>query len=116
MGVMAGDWRNRSRPVGVLPGAAISTSSGTPAFRGPMGVWTKNPIAELSATYQDYVRDPELRVRSWIARRSTPVGQPEPSEGQSALAELDRRRSVRVLTQNIDRLHQRSGLPERKVL
>jgi NAD-dependent deacetylase len=113
---MAGDWRDRSGPIGVLTGAGISTSSGIPDFRGPQGAWTKNPIAELSATYQDYVRDPQLRVRSWIARRDNPVWQAEPNEGHLALAELERHRSVRVLTQNIDRLHQRSGLPERKVL
>jgi NAD-dependent deacetylase len=116
MEIMAGDWRDRSGPIGVLTGAGISTSSGIPDFRGPQGVWTKNPIAELSATYQDYVRDPELRVRSWIARRDNPVWQAEPNEGHLALAELERHRSVRVLTQNIDRLHQKSGLPDRKVL
>ena len=116
MGIMAGDWRDRSGPVGVLTGAGISTSSGIPDFRGPQGVWTQNPIAELSANYQDYVRDPALRARSWLARRDNPVWQAEPNDGHLALADLERRRSVRVLTQNIDRLHQKSGLPERKVL
>ena len=116
MGIMAGDWRDRSGPVGVLTGAGISTSSGIPDFRGPQGVWTQNPIAELSANYEDYIRDPDLRVRSWLARRDNPVWQAEPNEGHLALAELERHRSVRVLTQNIDRLHQKSGLPERKVL
>jgi len=113
---MAGDWRNRSGPVAVLTGAGISTSSGIPDFRGPQGVWTKNPIAELSANYQDYVRDPDLRVRSWIARRDNPVWQAGPNEGHLALADLERHRAVRILTQNIDRLHQKSGFPSRKVL
>ena len=116
MGDMAGDWRDRTGPVGVLTGAGISTSSGIPDFRGPMGVWTQNPMAEVSANYQDYVRDPDLRIRSWIARRDNPVWQAEPNEGHLALAELERHRSVRVLTQNIDRLHQKSGLPDRKVI
>lgn len=116
MGIMAGDWRDRSGPVGVLTGAGISTSSGIPDFRGPQGVWTQNPIAELSANYQDYVRDPQLRVRSWIARRDNPVWQASPNAGHLALAELERHRSVRVLTQNIDRLHHKSGVSERKIL
>lgn len=100
----------------MLTGAGISTSSGIPDFRGPQGVWTQNPIAELSANYQDYIRDPELRARSWIARRDNPAWQAEPNEGHLALTELERHRSVRILTQNIDRLHQKSGFPERKVL
>lgn len=112
----AQNWRERPGPVAVLTGAGISTSSGIPDFRGPQGVWTRNPIAELSANYQDYVRDPQLRIRSWIARRDNPAWQARPNEGHLALTELDRRRSVRVLTQNIDRLHQKAGFPERKVL
>jgi NAD-dependent deacetylase len=109
-------WRERPGPVAVLTGAGISTSSGIPDFRGPQGVWTKNPIAELSANYVDYLRDPGLRVRSWIARRDNPAWRAEPNEGHLALAELERHRSVRVLTQNIDRLHHRAGSTARKVL
>jgi NAD-dependent deacetylase len=110
------DWRERPGPIAVLTGAGISTSSGIPDFRGPQGVWTKNPIAELSANYVDYLRDPELRVRSWIARQDNPAWRAEPNEGHLALAELERYRSVRVLTQNIDRLHHRAGSTPRKVL
>jgi NAD-dependent deacetylase len=101
----------------VLTGAGISTDSGIPDFRGPQGVWTMNPIAELTATYQDYVRDPELRKRSWLARRDNPAWQAEPNAGHRALAELEHSgRAVRVLTQNIDRLHQKAGSSPRKVL
>jgi NAD-dependent deacetylase len=110
------DWRRRPGPIAVLTGAGISTASGIPDFRGPQGVWTKNPIAELSANYADYLSDPELRARSWIARRDNPAWQAEPNAGHLALAELERHRSVRVLTQNIDRLHHRAGSTPRKVL
>jgi NAD-dependent deacetylase len=113
---MIGNWRTRTGPIAVLTGAGISTASGIPDFRGPLGIWTKNPIAELSANYQDYLRDPALRARSWIARRDNPAWVAEPNPGHLALAELERRRSVRVLTQNIDRLHQKAGSSPRKVL
>src|SRR6266700_2600470 len=99
----AADWRKRPGPIAVLTGAGISTSSGIPDFRGPRGLGTKNPIAQLSANYVDYLRDPELRVRSWIARRDNPAWRAEPNEGHLALVELEKHRSVRVLTQNIDR-------------
>jgi NAD-dependent deacetylase len=112
----AQNWRERPGPVAVLTGAGISTSSGIPDFRGPQGVWTKNPIAELTANYVDYLGDPELRVRSWIARKDNPAWRAEPNEGHLALVGLERRRSVRILTQNIDRLHQRAGSTPRKVL
>jgi NAD-dependent deacetylase len=111
-----GAWHRRKGPVAVLTGAGISTDSGIPDFRGPQGNWTKNPIAELTATYQNYVADPELRERSWIARRDNPAWQAEPNAGHRALVDLERSgRSVRILTQNIDRLHQKAGSTPRKV-
>lgn len=112
----APNWRERPGPVAVLTGAGISTASGIPDFRGPEGVWTKNPIAELSANYVDYLRDSELRARSWIARRDNPAWDAEPNAAHRALAALEADRSVRILTQNIDRLHQRAGSSPRKVL
>jgi NAD-dependent deacetylase len=109
------DWRGRPGPIGVLTGAGISTASGIPDFRGTEGVWTKNPVAELSANIDDYLCDPELRIRSWKARRDNPAWQAEPNEGHLALAELERHRSLRILTQNVDRLHHKAGSTPRKV-
>jgi NAD-dependent deacetylase len=101
----------------VLTGAGISTDSGIPDFRGPKGLWTENPIAELTATYQDYVSDPALRRRAWIARRDSPAWTAEPNAGHRALVDLERSgRAVRILTQNIDRLHHRAGSTPRKIL
>ena len=111
------DWRKRTGPIGVLTGAGISTDSGIPDFRGPRGVWTKDPIAELLTTYQNYVADPELRERAWLARRDNPAWQAEPNAAHKALAELEHAgRAVRIITQNIDRLHQKAGTSPRKVI
>jgi NAD-dependent deacetylase len=109
-------WTERPGPIAVLTGAGISTASGIPDFRGPQGLWTKNPIAELSANYRNYLGDPELRVRSWIARRDNPAWDAEPNAAHLALAALEKHRSVRILTQNIDRLHHKAGSTPRKVL
>ncbi|HEV2346122.1 MAG TPA: NAD-dependent deacylase [Actinocrinis sp.] len=114
---MADDWRGRPGPIAVLTGAGISTDSGIPDFRGPRGLWTRNPIAELASTYQNYVADPQLRVRAWQARRDNPAWKAEPNAGHRALVDLERSgRAVRILTQNIDRLHHRAGSSGRKVL
>lgn len=112
-----GAWTGRPGPVAVLSGAGISTDSGIPDFRGVNGLWTKNPIAELAAQYGDYVRDPDLRRRSWLARRDNPAWGAQPNEGHRALVRLEQSgRAVRILTQNIDRLHQKAGSSPRKVL
>ncbi len=98
------------RRVTVLTGAGISTDSGIPDFRGPQGVWTKNPAAERTSTLTHYLNDPEVRQLSWHQRLVSPAWAAEPNPGHAALVDLERQgRLVAVVTQNIDELHQRAG-------
>jgi len=103
--------------VTVLTGAGISTDSGIPDFRGPKGVWTLNPAAERLSSYDDYVRDPEVRRRAWQARKTHPAWTAQPNHGHRALVDLERSgRLVALPTQNIDELHQRAGSSREKVI
>jgi NAD-dependent deacetylase len=106
-----------STRVVVLTGAGISTDSGIPDFRGPNGVWTKDPSAERMATLEAYLADPEVRRRAWRSRLDSPTWQAEPNPGHRALVALERRGVLHTLvTQNIDGLHQRAGSdPDRVV-
>lgn len=94
----------------VLTGAGISTDSGIPDFRGPNGLWTKNPAAEKASNLQHYLADPELRKLAWRNRLDSPTWRAEPNRAHLALVELERRRQLLALvTQNIDGLHQEAG-------
>jgi NAD-dependent deacetylase len=94
----------------VLTGAGISTESGIPDFRGPQGLWTKDPSAERKATIQHYVADAEHRREVWRNRAGSELFRGEPNAGHLALAELERRANVHTLvTQNVDGLHQAAG-------
>jgi NAD-dependent deacetylase len=105
------------RAVAVLTGAGISTDSGIPDFRGPQGVWTRNPGAERLSTYQAYLGDPAVRRRSWQARRDHPAWRAEPNAAHTALAALARSGiDTSVITQNIDGLHQKAGTPAERVI
>ena len=110
-------WARGARAVVVLTGAGISTDSGIPDFRGPQGLWTRNPGAEKLSTYQAYVSDPAVRRRSWRARRDHPAWRAEPNRAHTALAGLARSGLVTsVITQNIDGLHQKAGTPADRVI
>ncbi|MEE1840777.1 SIR2 family NAD-dependent protein deacylase [Streptomyces sp. NPDC088190] len=103
--------------VAILSGAGISTDSGIPDYRGPNGLWRKDPEAEKLVTYDFYMADPEIRRRSWQMRRTSATWAAEPNAAHRAVAELERSGTpVRVITQNVDGLHQLAGLPARKVL
>ena len=101
----------------VLTGAGISTDSGIPDFRGPNGLWTKNPAAEKASTLQNYLADPELRKVAWRNRLDTPAWTAEPNAGHRAIVELERQnRLSAVVTQNIDGLHQKAGTGQDRVI
>ncbi|MFJ9894680.1 SIR2 family NAD-dependent protein deacylase [Streptomyces sp. NPDC091280] len=103
--------------VALLSGAGISTDSGIPDYRGPNGLWRRDPEAEKLVTYEYYMGDPEIRRRSWRLRRENHVLGAEPNTAHRAVAELaEAGVPVRVITQNVDGLHQLAGLPARKVL
>lgn len=103
--------------VALLTGAGISTDSGIPDYRGPNGLWRRDPEAEKLVTYDSYMGDPEIRRRSWRMRREHRASDVEPNAAHVAVAELERAGvPVRVITQNVDGLHQLAGMPARKVL
>ncbi len=103
-------WLTGARRMCVLTGAGISTDSGIPDYRGPDGVWTRDPDAEKLVTLAYYVADPEIRRRSWLLRRDLQRADPRPNAGHEALVQLERQGRLRALvTQNIDGLHQAAG-------
>ena len=94
----------------VLTGAGISTDSGIPDFRGPKGIWTKNPAAEKASHISHYLDDPEVRRAAWLNRLDAPVWGAEPNRGHESVYELERRGQLHaVVTQNVDGLHQAAG-------
>jgi NAD-dependent deacetylase len=99
----------------VFSGAGISTESGIPDFRSPGGVWTKmQPIY-----FQDFVSSEEMRKESWRRRFANTDGwnNAKPNRGHLAVAKLVKRGVVSsVITQNVDNLHQISGVPDAKVI
>ena len=106
-----------SRRILALTGAGISTDSGIADFRGPEGLWTKNPEAERMATLQVYIDDPEVRRRSWQHRLTSPMWDARPNAGHAALVDLERSGRLETLvTQNIDGLHQKAGSDPARII
>jgi len=104
------DWVDGARRIVVLTGAGISTESGIPDFRGPQGVWTRNPQAEKLSNIHYYMSDPEVRKAAWRSRMEHPAWEAKPNAGHHALVGLEKRGKLHALiTQNIDELHQKAG-------
>jgi NAD-dependent deacetylase len=113
----ARDWIDAAQRVVVLSGAGISTDSGIPDFRGPQGVWTRNPAAEKQSTIQHYLADPQVRQAAWRARLEHSAWTAQPNRGHRALVELEHRGKLHALiTQNIDELHQIAGNSTERVI
>ncbi|HEX3326346.1 MAG TPA: NAD-dependent deacylase [Actinomycetota bacterium] len=107
----------RAEKVVVLTGAGISTESGIPDFRGPNGVWTRDPAAEKLSSLDHYMSDPDLRVRVWQTRLRHPARRARPNRAHEALARLEAvGRLDTLITQNIDGLHLAAGTsPDRLI-
>ena len=110
-----GDLIGAAERVVVFTGAGISTESGIPDFRSPGGVWDKyQPIQ-----FQDFVASEEARRESWRRKFATEslIREALPNRGHRAVAKLvERGLASSVVTQNIDGLHQKSGVPDSRVI
>jgi NAD-dependent protein deacetylase/lipoamidase len=110
-------WLRDARRIVVLTGAGISTESGIPDFRGPQGLWTKNPGAEKMATLSHYVNDKSVRERAWAHRLESPMWDAKPNAGHAALARLEQAGNLALLiTQNVDGLHLLAGTSPAKLV
>ncbi|GAB3290058.1 SIR2 family NAD-dependent protein deacylase [Parasphingorhabdus pacifica] len=106
-----------ARRITALTGAGVSTSSGIPDFRGPDGVWTKNPSAQRLTDIDSYLADPQVRQQAWRHRSEHPAWKAVPSAAHRAFTDLENDgRLGSLITQNVDGLHQRAGLTREKVL
>jgi NAD-dependent deacetylase len=101
-------WIRDAAHVVVLTGAGISAESGVPVFRGSGGLWRHFRPEDL-ATPVAFRRQPEL-VWEWYLWRREQIAAAEPNDGHRAIARIESRRAgVRLLTQNVDGLHERAG-------
>ena len=110
-------WISESARVVALTGAGISTESGVPDFRGPQGLWTRNPTAEKLSNIHYYMADPGVRRLAWQQRLTHPAWTAVPNAGHRALVALEQEGKLHALvTQNIDGLHQLAGNSPEKVI
>lgn len=110
-------WIDEAERIVVLTGAGISTDSGISDFRGPQGLWTKDPSAEKRSQISYWMSDPEVRKAGWRNRLESPLRHAGPNAGHTALVELERRgKLLAIVTQNVDGLHQAAGSDPDRVI
>lgn len=103
-------WLAEATRITVLTGAGISTDSGIPDFRGPQGLWVKDPDAEKLSHIDHYLADPALRRKAWQNRLNTPMWTAQPNHGHRSIQHLAATGRLHALvTQNVDGLHQAAG-------
>jgi len=110
------DWVRAANRITVLTGAGISTDSGLPDYRGPRGVWTRDPAAMRLSSLPEYLAEPDVRREVWADMLRRAAHDIAPNEGHRALAELGRIRLVTIVTQNVDGLHQLAGSDPARVI
>lgn len=102
-----------ARQIVVLSGAGLSTAAGIPDFRGPQGLWTRDPLAERLSTLSWYLSDTEVRKKAWRYRAESPIWDAQPTVAHRAIVQLERQGRLRgIITQNTDGLHQLAGSSE----
>jgi len=100
-----------------LTGAGVSTASGIPDYRGPDGLWTRDPEAQRLVTIDSYIGDVEVRREAWRRRAADSTWQPAPNPAHKAFADLERlERLTTLVTQNVDGLHQVAGSSPGRVI
>ena len=110
-------WLSAAQRILVLTGAGLSTASGIPDFRGPQGIWTRDPDAEKLSDIRYYLSDSNIRKKAWLSRRDSPVWQAQPGLGHEVLAHFEETgRLDTLVTQNIDGLHQLAGSSPDRVI
>ena len=104
-----------AKKIVVFTGAGISTESGIPDFRSPGGLWDRFDPDDF--TYQKFISDANSRRKQWqLLWKERLTGEVKPNPAHYAIAELDRLGKLDcVITQNVDNLHQKAGVPDDKV-